>query len=76
MRLVRLSGDAMRPMRLGAEHRKEVKLLGHCRRATVLGVVSNFRTVDYSGCLHHCGSHCGDRDTLKTVASIKGVKRC
>ena len=27
-------------IRLGAEHWKEVKLLGHCRRATVLGVVS------------------------------------
>ena len=74
MRLVRLSGDVMRPMRFSAEHRKEVKLLGHCRRAIVLGVVLNFRTVDYLGCFHHCGSYYGDRDTLKTVAFIKGVK--
>jgi len=28
----------------------------------VLGVVSNFRRVDYLGCLCHCGSHCGDGD--------------
>ena len=45
MRLMRLSGDAIRPMRLGAERQKEVKLLGHCRRATVLGVVSTTQGV-------------------------------
>ena len=65
----------MTNMRLSTEYQKEVKLLSHCRRAIVLGVVSNFRTVDYSGCLRHCGSHCGNRDTLKTVVSVKGTKR-
>ena len=71
---MRLSGNAMRPMRLSTEHQKEVKLLSHYRRAIVLEVVSNFRTIDYSGYLCYCGSYCGDRDILKTVASIKGAK--
>ena len=71
MRLIRLCGDAIRlirlcgdAIRLSAKHWKEVRLLGHYRRAVVLGVVSNFRSVDYLGRLYYYSSYYSNRDTL------------
>ena len=70
MRLIRLCGDAMRLIklcgditRLSASIGRKLRLLGYYRRAVVLRVVSNFRSVDYLGRLYYCGSYCSNRDT-------------
>jgi hypothetical protein len=48
---------------------RKPRLLGHYRRAVVLGVVSNFRSVNYLGRLYHYGSHYSDRGTLNNQGS-------
>ena len=75
IRLIGLSGNVMRLIRLNTKHWKEIKAAQSLQESIVLKVILNLRSVNYLGCLCHCNSHCGDKDTLKTVASIKAAKR-